>query len=91
MDNVSDIKVGPLPADSPYIKPFRLDFKQNENSRNWVTVSPHFNSTLYLDIPAMIHYVDWLTIAAFDQQLPERNKKEADFAAPLYKLSERNL
>ena len=45
---------------------------------------------MYFDIPAMIHYVDWLSIAAFDQQTPERNKKEADFTAPLYPLSERN-
>lgn len=38
----------------------------------------------------MISYVDWITIAAFDQQTPARNKEEADFPAPLYKLSDRN-
>ena len=43
MDNVTDIKVGPLPADSPYMKPFRLHFKQNGKARNWGKIT--FNLT----------------------------------------------
>lgn len=35
MDSVSDVHVGPLPADSPYMKPFRLHFKQNGMEKNW--------------------------------------------------------
>lgn len=35
MDNVKDIKIGPLPADSPYMKPFRLYFTQCGKEKNW--------------------------------------------------------
>ncbi|CAO1423132.1 unnamed protein product [Diamesa serratosioi] len=55
-----------------------------------VTILPNVNSTLYLDVPAIVSYVDWFTIAAFDQQTPARNKDETDFPAPLYKLTDRN-
>lgn len=48
------------------------------------------NSSLYLDVPAVINNIDWVTLAAFDVQTPQRNKKEADYPAPLYPLSERN-
>lgn len=55
-----------------------------------VTILPNVNSTLYLDVPATAHNIDFLTLAAFDVQTPERNKKEVDFPAPLYLPSERN-
>lgn len=35
MDDVSDIRVGPLPSDSPYMKPFRLYYKQGGIEKNW--------------------------------------------------------
>lgn len=48
------------------------------------------NSSLYLDVPATQNNIDSITLAAFDVQTPDRNKKEADYPAPLYALSERN-
>lgn len=35
MDNISNVRVGALPADSPYLKPFRLHFNQNGREKNW--------------------------------------------------------
>lgn len=35
MDNVSDVRLGPLPADSPYMKPFRLYYTQCGKEKNW--------------------------------------------------------
>lgn len=35
MDKISNVRVGPLPADSPYMKPFRLLFNQNGTEKNW--------------------------------------------------------
>lgn len=35
MENVSDVSIGPLPADSPYMKPFRLYYKQCNKEKNW--------------------------------------------------------
>jgi chitinase len=55
-----------------------------------VTILPNVNSTLYLDVPATADNIDWLNLATFDVQTPERNKKEVDFPAPLYLPSDRN-
>ncbi|CRK94971.1 CLUMA_CG008459, isoform A [Clunio marinus] len=41
MDKVSNVRVGPLPNDSPYMKPFRLYFKQNGKEKNWDLVKAH--------------------------------------------------
>ncbi|XP_058122168.1 chitinase-like protein Idgf4 [Anopheles ziemanni] len=54
-----------------------------------ITVLPHVNSSIFMDIPAIINYLDFVNIAAYDQQTPFRNPKEADHAAPLYELSDR--
>jgi UDP-sugar diphosphatase len=36
MDNVTEVRVGKLPDDSPYMKPFRLFYKQGGNKeKNW--------------------------------------------------------
>ncbi len=53
-------------------------------------MNPNVNSSLYLDVPSTVNNFDWINVAAFDFQTPERNKKEVDFPAPLYKPTERN-
>lgn len=55
-----------------------------------VTILPNVNSSLYLDVPATVNNIDWINLAVFDVQTPQRNKKEVDYPAPLYALSERN-
>ena len=55
-----------------------------------VTILPNVNSTLYLDVVATSNNIDFLNLAVFDVQTPERNKKEVDYPAPLYTPSERN-
>jgi len=64
---------------------FRLD-----NFELAVTVLPNVNATLYLDVPAIKDYVSFVNVAAFDVYTPERNPKEADFAAPTLSVSDRN-
>ncbi|XP_055640117.1 chitinase-like protein Idgf4 [Toxorhynchites rutilus septentrionalis] len=54
-----------------------------------ITVLPHVNATLFMDIPAIINYLDFVNIEAFDMQTSERNPKEADYAAPIYELNDR--
>lgn len=46
-----------------------------------VTFNPNVDNSLYLDVPATIHNIDWINLLEFDVQTPERNKKEADFPA----------
>lgn len=41
MDNISRIWYGPLPADSPYVKPFRLHYVQNGQEKNWDLLKVH--------------------------------------------------
>jgi chitinase len=55
-----------------------------------VTINPNVNASLYIDAPAVVNNVDWLNLNFFDVQTPERNKKEADFSAPIYAPSERD-
>lgn len=64
---------------------FRMDQYQLS-----VTLNPNVNSSLYIDVPAIISYVDFINVWAFDFQTPARNPKEADFPSPIYTPSERN-
>lgn len=64
---------------------FRLD-----NYQLSVTVLPNVNATLYLDVPAIKNFVDFINIAAFDVNTPTRNPKEADYTAPTLPVSDRN-
>lgn len=61
-----------------------------ENYQLSVTILPNVNSSLYLDVPSILHNVDFINLAVFDVQTPARNDKEADFSAPLHAPSERN-
>lgn len=65
---------------------FRLD-----NYELAVTVLPNVNSTLYLDVPSIKNYVDFITLAAFDVYTPFRNPKEADYVAPTLSVTDRNV
>jgi len=55
-----------------------------------LTVNPNVNTTIFFDVQALVNYIDFVTLAAFDFQTPERFPKEADYPAPLYELNERN-
>lgn len=41
MENIKNINFGPLPADSPYVKPFRMYYTQNEQEKNWDLLKVH--------------------------------------------------
>lgn len=53
------------------------------------TQLPHVNQTMFLDIPLLKDNLDYVNVAAYDQQTPERNPKEGDYTAPIYPPSER--
>jgi GH18 family chitinase len=65
---------------------FRID-----NYQLSVTVLPNVNATLYLDVPSIKNYVDFVNIAAFDVYTPARNPKEADYVAPTLSVTDRNV
>jgi chitinase len=52
------------------------------------TVLPNVNYTYYYDVPMIINNLDFVSLSTFDYSTPERNPKEADYAANLYPLSE---
>lgn len=41
MEDIKDIKYGPLPVDSPFVKPFRLYYTQNGKEKNWDCLKVH--------------------------------------------------
>ena len=55
-----------------------------------VTMLPNVNSSLFIDVPAIINYLDFVNLAAFDFYTPERNPELADLPAPLYEMTDRN-
>ncbi|KOB64255.1 UDP-glucose pyrophosphatase [Operophtera brumata] len=40
MEDVKDVFISPLP-DSPYVKPFRLNYTQNGKRKNWDLLEVH--------------------------------------------------
>uniref|UniRef100_A0A2M4CKW8 Putative chitinase n=1 Tax=Anopheles darlingi TaxID=43151 RepID=A0A2M4CKW8_ANODA len=49
------------------------------------TQLPHVNETIFLDIPKLNNlHLQYISINAFDQQIPQRNPNEADYLAPLH-------
>lgn len=41
MENITRIWYGPLPADSPYLKPLRMYYEQNGMEKNWDLLKVH--------------------------------------------------
>ncbi|XP_058062079.1 uridine diphosphate glucose pyrophosphatase NUDT14-like [Anopheles bellator] len=41
MNDITDIRYGPLPADSPYVKPFRFHYTQNGKQKSWDLLKVH--------------------------------------------------
>lgn len=41
MENLSDVRYGPLPSDSPYVKPLRMFYKQNGKQKCWDIIKIH--------------------------------------------------
>lgn len=45
---------------------------------------------MFFDIPAIVNYLDFVNLAAFDFYTPERNPEQADLTAPLYEMVDRD-
>ncbi|XP_053694974.1 uridine diphosphate glucose pyrophosphatase NUDT14-like [Sabethes cyaneus] len=41
MNNITNIRYGPLPRDSPYVKPFRFHYTQNGKEKSWDLLKVH--------------------------------------------------
>ncbi|KAH8407419.1 hypothetical protein KR222_000535 [Zaprionus bogoriensis] len=56
-----------------------------------VTLSmlPHVDAELFIDIPAVLSFVDFVSLGTYDLQTPERDPKQADLPAPLYAMYDR--
>lgn len=48
MDKISKIWIGPLPQDSPYVKPFRFYYIQNGKEKNWDLMKVHDSVSIIL-------------------------------------------
>lgn len=45
---------------------------------------------MFYDIAGLLNHIDYVNLATFDVQTPERNPKEADYPAPLNEGNERD-
>ncbi|XP_055640235.1 chitinase-like protein Idgf4 [Toxorhynchites rutilus septentrionalis] len=54
-----------------------------------LTMLPHVNETVFMDVLLLKDSVDYVHLASFNQQTPERNPKEGDFTAPIYEPTDR--
>jgi len=41
MENITEIRYAPLPADSPYVRPFRMHYVQNGKPKSWDLLKVH--------------------------------------------------
>lgn len=41
MDKITEFHYAPLPADSPYVKPFRMYYVQNGKEKSWDLLKVH--------------------------------------------------
>ncbi|KAJ8973488.1 hypothetical protein NQ317_018761 [Molorchus minor] len=73
---------------SSLVKELRSVFRP-DNLQITLTVLPNVNSTVYYDPRALAPHLDLIVLHAFDFYTPQRNKKLADFPAPLYELADR--
>lgn len=48
MEDITGIRFGPLPADSPYVRPFRMYYVQNGKEKNWDLMKVHDSVTIIL-------------------------------------------
>jgi len=74
MDSVESIRLGPLPPDSPYMKPFRLYYVQNGKEKNWgnflqliIDFYANFYKFDYYAIPDLIKAHDSVAIIVFNK------------------------
>ncbi|XP_037716081.1 chitinase-like protein Idgf5 [Drosophila subpulchrella] len=55
-----------------------------------VTMLPHVSAELFIDVPKVLNYVDFVNLGTYDFQTPERDPKVADLPAPLYSMYDRD-
>ncbi|XP_075146889.1 uridine diphosphate glucose pyrophosphatase NUDT14-like [Haematobia irritans] len=48
MEKITKVWLGPLPADSPYVKPFRFYYVQNGKEKNWDLLKVHDSVSIVL-------------------------------------------
>lgn len=48
MDNITKVWTGPLPPDSPYVRPYRFYFVQNGVEKNWDLLKVHDSVSIIL-------------------------------------------
>ncbi|KAH8296936.1 hypothetical protein KR044_001158 [Drosophila immigrans] len=55
-----------------------------------LSMLPHVDPQLFIDIPSVVAYVDFVNLGTYDFQTPQRDPKQADLPAPLHAMSERD-
>ncbi|XP_036330312.1 chitinase-like protein Idgf5 [Rhagoletis pomonella] len=66
------------------------DAFRNDGLMLTLTMLPHVDADLFIDIPRVVPMVDYVNLGSYDFQTPERDPKVADHTAPIYEMFERD-
>ncbi|XP_034478647.1 chitinase-like protein Idgf5 [Drosophila innubila] len=63
---------------------------QRSGKQLTLSMLPHVDAQLFIDIPSVMSYVDFVNLGTYDFQTPQRDPKQADLPAPLYAMYDRD-
>ncbi|ALC42400.1 Idgf5 [Drosophila busckii] len=72
-----------------FIRELRLEL-QRHGKLLTVSMLPHVDAALFIDIPAIMSFVDFVSLGTYDFQTPARDPKQADLPAALYPMYDRD-
>ncbi|KAM8712810.1 hypothetical protein ACLKA7_013182 [Drosophila subpalustris] len=71
------------------VRELRLELQRNGKQLT-LSMLPHVDPQLFIDIPTVMSFVDFVNLGTYDFQTPQRDPKLADLPAPLYAMYDRD-
>ncbi|XP_060657183.1 chitinase-like protein Idgf5 [Drosophila nasuta] len=72
------------------VRELRVELQRNGKQLS-LSMLPHVDPQLFIDIPSVMPYVDFVNLGTYDFHTPQRDPKQADVVAPLHEMPERDL
>ncbi|XP_030558187.1 chitinase-like protein Idgf5 [Drosophila novamexicana] len=72
-----------------FVRELRVELQRNGKQLT-LSMLPHVDPELFIDIPAVLAFVDFVNLGTYDFQTPQRDPKQADLPAPLYAMYDRD-
>ncbi|EDW08747.1 chitinase-like protein Idgf5 [Drosophila mojavensis] len=72
-----------------FVRELRLELQRNGKLLT-LSMLPHVDAELFIDVPSVLSFVDFVNLGTYDFQTPQRDPKQADLPAPLYDMYDRD-